>query len=381
MNNTIQITIGMPVYGVEKYIRKSILSVLNQSIDCDMEVLVIDDCGTDHSMDIIKECQASHPKGNMIRIIRQPKNMGCWAARNTILDEAKGKYIFLIDADDYLSPNALEKLYNAAEEHQAEAVYGSVVSVDEAGEPVVFSIGDMKTTLNEAISEIGGGSTSYSSGGGGGGSSVKYFLNQTVSSWVSDSTYPLYPYKGFISIEGVSSADGGEVSYSTADADSGNFSPICQTTTDGVWIWAKTQPQSLTIPTVAIAVNSDIDLQGEAPYLSTEHGGTVNGDVTVTGNVTATNITELERNEIIAVPVSGDVNDIASGTGNSVNLSTSAIPSGYTMIGLTVWQTNGWNLISVNAEILGTTPRVRVWNGRTSAVSVHVNGLLFCKRT
>ena len=107
MNNSILITIGMPVYGVEKYIRKSILSVLNQSIDCDMEVLVIDDCGTDHSMDIIKECQASHPKGNMIRIIRQPKNMGCWAARNTILDEAKGKYIFLIDADDYLSPNAL----------------------------------------------------------------------------------------------------------------------------------------------------------------------------------------------------------------------------------------------------------------------------------
>ena len=151
MNNTIQITIGMPVYGVEKYIRKSILSVLNQSIDCDMEVLVIDDCGTDHSMDIIKECQASHPKGNMIRIIRQPKNMGCWAARNTILDEAKGKYIFLIDADDYLSPNALEKLYNAAEEHQAEAVYGSVVSVDEAGEPVVFSIGDMKLPYKSLI--------------------------------------------------------------------------------------------------------------------------------------------------------------------------------------------------------------------------------------
>jgi glycosyltransferase involved in cell wall biosynthesis len=141
----------MPVYGVEKYIRKSILSVLNQSIDCDMEVLVIDDCGTDHSMDIIKECQASHPKGNMIRIIRQPKNMGCWAARNTILDEAKGKYIFLIDADDYLSPNALEKLYNAAEEHQAEAVYGSVVSVDEAGEPVVFSIGDMKLPYKSLI--------------------------------------------------------------------------------------------------------------------------------------------------------------------------------------------------------------------------------------
>ena len=152
-NDVIQITIGMPVYGVEKYIRKSILSVLDQSIECEMEVLVIDDCGTDHSMDIIREYQTSHPKGNIIRIIRQPQNMGCWAARNRILDEAKGKYIFLIDADDYLSPDALEKLYHAAEEHQAEAVYGSVVSVDEAGKPVVFSIGDMKLPYKVLIGE------------------------------------------------------------------------------------------------------------------------------------------------------------------------------------------------------------------------------------
>ena len=151
--NKYEITIGMPVYGVEKYIRKSILSVLDQSVECDMEVLVIDDCGTDHSMDIIKECQSTHPKGNMIRIIRQPQNMGCWAARNKILDEAKGKYIFLIDADDYLSPDALKKLYQAAEEHQAEAVYGSVVSVDEAGKPVIFSIGDMKLPNKVLIGE------------------------------------------------------------------------------------------------------------------------------------------------------------------------------------------------------------------------------------
>ena len=81
-----QITVGMPVYGVEKYIRKSIMSVLDQSITIDMEVLVIDDCGIDHSMEIIRECQTSHPKGKIIRIIRQPKNMGCWAARNKILE-------------------------------------------------------------------------------------------------------------------------------------------------------------------------------------------------------------------------------------------------------------------------------------------------------
>ena len=143
-NYKYKVTIGMPVYGVEKYIKKCLLSVLDQSFNEEIEILVVDDLGPDKSMDIVKELQATHPNGKNIRIITQPQNMGCWAARNRILDEAKGKYIFLIDADDYLSLDALEKLYNAAEEHQAEAVYGSVVSVDEAGKPVVFSIGDMK---------------------------------------------------------------------------------------------------------------------------------------------------------------------------------------------------------------------------------------------
>ena len=70
-HNNIKISIGMPVYNVEKYIQRSILSVLNQTIGCSIEVLVIDDCGLDHSMDIIKECQVTHPKGSVIKIIKE----------------------------------------------------------------------------------------------------------------------------------------------------------------------------------------------------------------------------------------------------------------------------------------------------------------------
>ena len=132
----LDISIGMPVYNVEKYIKRSILSVLNQSIECNLEILVIDDCGTDHSMDIIKECQISHQRGKDIRIIKQPHNMGCWAARNRILEEAKGEYIFLLDSDDYLSEDCIEKLYAEAVNNHAEAVYGSVKSVNDKGEPI-----------------------------------------------------------------------------------------------------------------------------------------------------------------------------------------------------------------------------------------------------
>ena len=135
MNYKFQITVGMPVWGVEKYIKRCLLSIINQDFD-DMEVLVIDDCGTDHSIDIAKELATTHPKGDKIRIIRQPQNMGCWAARNRVLDEAQGKYIFLIDSDDYLFENAIPKLYQKAEETQVEVTYGSVLPVDEDGNPI-----------------------------------------------------------------------------------------------------------------------------------------------------------------------------------------------------------------------------------------------------
>ena len=135
MDYKYQITIGMPVWGVERYIKRCLLSILNQNFD-NMEVLVIDDCGTDHSIDIAKELATTHPKGDKIRIIRQPQNMGCWAARNRILDEAQGKYIFLIDSDDYLFENAIPKLYQKAEETQVEVTYGSVLPVDEDGHPI-----------------------------------------------------------------------------------------------------------------------------------------------------------------------------------------------------------------------------------------------------
>ena len=128
-----KVTIGMPVYGVEKYIRKCMLSVLNQTFEDDIEILTIDDLGQDKSIDIIKELQTSHPRGKNIRIITQPQNMGCWAARNRIIEEAQGEYIYLLDSDDYISEDCIEKLYKQAIAHNAEAVYGSVKPVDPDG--------------------------------------------------------------------------------------------------------------------------------------------------------------------------------------------------------------------------------------------------------
>ena len=130
-----KVTIGMPVYGVEKYIRKCMLSVLNQTFKEEFEILAVDDLGPDNSIVIIKELQSTHPNGRRIKILKQPKNMGCWAARNRVLEESQGDYIFLLDSDDYISEDCIEKLYTEAIKNNAEAVYGSVKPVDDQGNP------------------------------------------------------------------------------------------------------------------------------------------------------------------------------------------------------------------------------------------------------
>lgn len=119
-----KITIGFPVYNVEKYVYKSLKSILDQEFDS-FEVIVVDDCSNDQSMDIIRELTNEHPRGNIVHIVKHKKNAGLAEARNTAINNASGKYIYFVDSDDYLAPNALTVLYMTAEKYQAEVVIGS----------------------------------------------------------------------------------------------------------------------------------------------------------------------------------------------------------------------------------------------------------------
>ena len=119
-----KVTIAIPVYNVEQYIRRTIDSALAQTF-ADIEFLFCDDCATDRSVDIIREYQQQHPRGCDIRIVRQPQNMGIGAARNRMIAEARGRYFYSLDADDVIRPDTIELLYTTAQKYQAEIVYGS----------------------------------------------------------------------------------------------------------------------------------------------------------------------------------------------------------------------------------------------------------------
>lgn len=119
-----EVTIGIPVYNVEKYICLAMDSALAQTFES-IEFLICDDCGTDGSMDIIRDYQQIHPRGRDIRIVRQPQNMGIGEARNRIVNEAQGRYLFFLDGDDTITSNAIQLLYDAALSYNAQVVYGS----------------------------------------------------------------------------------------------------------------------------------------------------------------------------------------------------------------------------------------------------------------
>lgn len=106
------ISVIVPIYNVEAYVAECFDSLLAQTYK-DFEVIVVDDCGTDGSMQIVERYVDKLP----IRIVRHTKNKGLSVARNTGIDAAMGDYIYFLDSDDSIVPQCLEWLIEDADEY------------------------------------------------------------------------------------------------------------------------------------------------------------------------------------------------------------------------------------------------------------------------
>ena len=100
MNSNISISVCMPVYNASRYLRDCIDSILSQSFT-DFELLIVDDGSTDDSVEIIRSYSDSR-----IRLIENKHDY--IGSLNLLLQEARGKYIARMDADDVMLPNRLE---------------------------------------------------------------------------------------------------------------------------------------------------------------------------------------------------------------------------------------------------------------------------------
>ena len=120
------ISVIVPVYNIEAYLRKCIDSILAQTYT-NLEIILVDDGSTDNSGEICNEYAA---KDARIRVIHKG-NGGLSSARNTGIDIATGKYIGFVDSDDYLAPDMYEKLLGAIVNNHADISVCNVHHVDE----------------------------------------------------------------------------------------------------------------------------------------------------------------------------------------------------------------------------------------------------------
>ena len=107
-----KISIILAVYNVEPYLKRSLDSLMNQTMK-DLEFICIDDCSTDNSLAVLKEYEA---KDSRFKIIASDKNYGAAIARNKGLEVACGEYLGFIDPDDDIDLNYYEELYKRAKE-------------------------------------------------------------------------------------------------------------------------------------------------------------------------------------------------------------------------------------------------------------------------
>ena len=104
------ISVIIPVYNVERYVRRCLMSIIEQeNCGANLECIIIDDCSPDNSMEVILSLIEEYHGDITFTILKHEYNKGLSAARNTGIDAAHGDYVFFVDSDDYLPANSISK--------------------------------------------------------------------------------------------------------------------------------------------------------------------------------------------------------------------------------------------------------------------------------
>jgi poly(ribitol-phosphate) beta-N-acetylglucosaminyltransferase len=126
---TPDVTVVVAVYNTMPYLTECLDSLVAQSIGHDrFEVVAVDDGSTDESGELLDDYAATYP--DLIRVIHQPNSGGPASPSNKALDVATGRYVYFLGADDHLGPEALERMVDYADEHDADVVIGKMVGVN-----------------------------------------------------------------------------------------------------------------------------------------------------------------------------------------------------------------------------------------------------------
>lgn len=132
---SINISILIPIYGVENYIEKCARSIFEQTLKNKIEFIFVDDCTPDKSIEILQSVIKDYPeRESQVKIIKHKQNQGLASSRNTAVKNASGKYVYIIDSDDWLQQNnVLEQMLKTATDCDADIVEANYSKVSSNG--------------------------------------------------------------------------------------------------------------------------------------------------------------------------------------------------------------------------------------------------------
>lgn len=133
-----KVSIIVPIYNVASYMEACLESIARQTYS-DLEVIFVDDCGTDNSMTLIRKYLSNH-SFPVHSIITHERNRGLSAARNTGLKHATGDYVFFLDSDDEIVDNSIESLVEPLAKEQYDVVIGGYEELYENSETKEFPL-------------------------------------------------------------------------------------------------------------------------------------------------------------------------------------------------------------------------------------------------
>ena len=130
-----KVSILIPVYNVGKYLKRCMDSILNQTYD-NFEIVLVDDCSTDNSLEI---CYEYEKKDSRVKVIKKPTHTVLSDVRNVGVESSDGDYLMFVDSDDYVCNNFVEEMVKAIEDNNVDVVRCKAIKYKKDGKTQVES--------------------------------------------------------------------------------------------------------------------------------------------------------------------------------------------------------------------------------------------------
>lgn len=143
MKTMTKVSIIVPVYNVEQYLKRCLDSIVNQTFE-DYEIICVNDCSPDNSQSILEEYASEYP--GLIKVVVNNKNLGLGKTREHGLSVAEGQYVMFIDSDDYIKKDYIETYYKAMCKKDVDIIIGGYTR-DIDGNFTVHNVADSEWSL------------------------------------------------------------------------------------------------------------------------------------------------------------------------------------------------------------------------------------------